>query len=350
MADYYTEESDYEIEERINRAKKKKKRKKRRIRFLVFLIIIIAIAVPSVLYPYNYVKGKTLEAKERIKNLDGTRESFESVSVIRFRQAVKAKSYTEMEDLYSDYAILVDADSCKIIAGKNYDEQFAPASMTKVMSLVVVAENMKDFKQTYTFSPDELQYLIIKMNASMAGYLYNETATAEDLLYGMILPSGADAATALATMTCGSQEEFVDKMNETAKRIGMKNTHFANPTGLSDSDNYSTPEDIARLMQYAMHNELCEKVLTTYTYTTAATNRHPDGITFTSGALSRMEGANPANTKVIAGKTGMTFVARYCLVTMGIKNGRHYIAVNGKAFRSSECDADQKRIYEVYAK
>ena len=97
--------------------------------------------------------------------------------------------------------------------------------------------------------------------ASVAGFLEGETVDVEDLMYGLVLPSGADAAEALAIMVAGSNEEFAKLMNEKCQELGLKYTHFTNPTGLYDEEQYTTPSEMAMIMEYAMKDETRAKYL-----------------------------------------------------------------------------------------
>ena len=136
--------------------------------------------------------------------------------------------------------------------------------MTKVMSLIIAVENIQDLNKTYRFGFEELNNLYIQQ-ASVAGFSVDEEVTANDLLYGLALPSGADAAYGIAQITAGSEEEFVKLMNEKCEEMGLKNTHFCNPSGLHDVNQYTTPAEMAMIMEYAMSNEVCAKVLWKHT-------------------------------------------------------------------------------------
>lgn len=112
-------------------------------------------------------------------------------------------------------------------------------------------------------------------NASVAGFLNGEQVTLRDLMYGLILPSGADCAVALALYTAGSEAAFADMMNEKVAELGLKNTHFMNPTGLHDENQYSTCHEIALILEYALRDDFMRTVLSTYKYTTEKTPRIP---------------------------------------------------------------------------
>ena len=125
--------------------------------------------------------------------------------------------------------------------------------MTKVMSLIVAVENVKDVTKMYQFT-NKLLYPLYNAQASVAGFGTNEIVPVSDLFYGMILPSGADAAAALAEIVAGSEEQFAVLMNKKCEELGLKNTHFVNSTGLYDDEQYTTPSEMAMIMKYAMDN------------------------------------------------------------------------------------------------
>ena len=228
--------------------------------------------------------------------------------------------YAEYKDdkklnIESGYGILIDLDSNRVIASKDGEKKIYPASMTKVMTLIVAYESISDLdKTTYTFDAAMLDELFLA-NASVAGFLANETVTARDLLYGAILPSGGDATNALAELVGGSEEQFADMMNAKVKELGLKNTHFVTASGLHHDDHYSTCHDMAKILEYAISKPEMRKILSTYQYTTSATEQHPEGILLTSTLFSRMAGDEVAGLFVQGGKTGYTLEAKNCLCT-----------------------------------
>lgn len=121
-------------------------------------------------------------------------------------------------------------------------------------------------------------------------------------MYGIALPSGADATTAIAIYLCGSEDEFVKLMNRKVEELGLKNTHFTNASGLYDPNHYSTATDIAMLMSAVMENDTCREILGTYQYTTTATEQHPEGILLESTMYSRMYGNEVTGISIDAGK------------------------------------------------
>ena len=248
--------------------------------------------------------------------------------------AQMAEDYQDLSadaQIASPYAALLDVNNHRIIAGKLADTKIYPASMTKVMTLIVVSENIDKMPKTYTFGFEMLNRLY-REEASVAGFLEGETVDVEDLMYGLVLPSGADAAEALAIMAAGSNEEFAKLMNEKCKELGLKYTHFTNPTGLYDEEQYTTPSEMAMIMEYAMKDETRAKVLGTYQYKTKATAQHPEGIQLTSTMYSRIYGNEAPGVLVKGGKTGFTNEAGSCLVSYAVTNkGNAYVFCTGGA-------------------
>lgn len=235
------------------------------------------------------------------------------------------------ESIDSDYAILIDLSSNTVVAQKDPDATIFPASMTKIMTLIVAYENCKNFDDTFVMTAEITDPLFIA-NASVAGFSVGEAVTIRDLLYGAILPSGGDATDALAIYTAGSIEKFVDMMNKKVLEMGLSNTHFANPSGLHDNDHYSTPHEMAMILQYALKIEGCREILSTYQYTTEKTSYHPEGLLLTSTMFSRMKGDESGVAEVLAGKTGFTNEGLHCLASLArTDDGKEYVLVTAHA-------------------
>ena len=142
-------------------------------------------------------------------------------------------------DTASRHAILLDAQSGQILAQKRADERAAPASLTKMMTILLAIEAEPDLDKQVTL-PEDIFPPLQTEKASMAGFVPGETVTVRDLLYGVMLPSGAECCEALAQLISGSEESFAALMNQKAAELGMKNTHFTNATGLTATEHYSS--------------------------------------------------------------------------------------------------------------
>ncbi|MGI6549121.1 MAG: D-alanyl-D-alanine carboxypeptidase family protein [Syntrophomonadales bacterium] len=233
-------------------------------------------------------------------------------------------------ELYSPYAILVRLRDQQVGFESRSEERISPASLTKIMTAIVAIENIADLHE-----PVILENKIFKdlyaANASLAGFLPGEEVPAIDLLYGTLLPSGADASVGLALKVSGSESEFVKLMNRKAEQLGMKDTHFTNVCGLYDDNHYSTVKDIAVLLEYALHNETFRQVFTSMRHSTASTNRHPGGITLYSTLFVKTETYEFDGGRILGGKTGYTAESGQCLASLAEKNGTEYILVTAGA-------------------
>ena len=231
-----------------------------------------------------------------------------------------------LDGLNSPHAILLRADSGEVLAEKDADSTIYPASMTKMMTALLAIEANPDLDTPVTL-PEEIFPALQAQNASLAGFQAGETATVRDLLYGAMLPSGAECCEALARQVSGSEEAFVALMNRKAGELGMKHTHFANCTGLTSPEHYSSAADLAVLLQAALNNETFRTVFTTGQYTSSITAQHPKGLYMTSTLLSRLDGGEVTGGQILGGMTGYTDAAGLCLASLAVVNGKEYILV-----------------------
>ena len=229
---------------------------------------------------------------------------------------IKAEGVLKDElSISADKAILIDKESGFVLFSKNADTPCGMASTTKIMTAIIILENMTL----------EDKIAITKESVGIEGssiYLTEgEIFSAEDLLLGLLLESGNDAACALAIGMCKSIDKFVELMNDTAKRIGMTNTNFQNPHGLSSNSHYTTARDIAILTAYAMNNETFRKIVSTKKATIKPLNN--DIIRYCNNH-NKLLGSFEGLTGV---KTGYTKADGKCLVTSALKDGIELICV-----------------------
>ena len=252
-------------------------------------------------------------------------------------------------ELYSSSAVLVDVQSGTVLAEKGMDEKIYPASMTKVMTLLVAAENLPDLDATFTMTQAIIDPLYLA-GASMAGYVNGEMVTMRDLLYGAVVPSGAEATEALAQAVAGSEEAFVAMMNEKAAALGLANTHFMNTSGLHDENHYSTVREIALILQAALENETCAEILSAENYRASETEQHPDGLAMTNKFLYRVHHEYALNgAEITAAKTGYTAEAMNCCASAGkTPDGRSVICVTANAWTGDFCIEDHIALYTKY--
>lgn len=251
------------------------------------------------------------------------------------------------EDFDAKYAVILDTETNEIVACREYKTRMFPASLTKVMTLIVAVENIEDLSQTVSITAEMIDPMI-QQQASRAGFVAGETPTLEQVLYGVVLPSGADAALAAAQYVAGSEEAFVEMMNLKAREMGLKSTHFTNVVGLHNELHYSTAEDMALILKYAIENETCRKILSTYQYEIPPTELNPEGLLLTSTVFSRMEGTEMPNVVVKGGKTGYTDEAGQCLESFAEINGKTYIMVLAGGTSKWKTVYDTLTGYSVY--
>ncbi len=258
----------------------------------------------------------------------------------------------------SSHAVLADVTTGEVIASLGADEYIYPASMTKVMTLIVAVENLpyeSSLSDTVTIS-EEVFERMAQEGSSGVGLEPGEKLTVEALLYALMLKSDGVAACELARYVAGSEEAFVDLMNQKAAAMGLTGTHFENPTGLHHEKHKSTVRNIAAIMAYAMDMKLCREILVTKSYNAPAVQANGKAFTYTfyhNLLVTHFESTKPHqpnNLTVIAGKTGFTDESRHCLVTYAqSKDGRAYICVTANAPKPESRIKDYIAIYNTYA-
>ncbi len=234
------------------------------------------------------------------------------------------------DKLNSPDAILIRLKDHTILMQKNSEEKIYPASLTKIMTAIVAIENLPDLKEKIKLANSTFQGLY-EANASMAGFQPGEQVRAIDLLYGVMLPSGAECCIGLADRIAGSEQNFVKIMNKEAADIGMDNTHFKNSTGLHDEDHYTTVKDLAILLSYALQNDTFREIFTSSRHSTQPTNKHPDGITFYSTIFEKLSDPSIKGREILGGKTGYTDEAGLCLASLAKEGKQEYILVTAGA-------------------
>lgn len=253
-------------------------------------------------------------------------------------------------DIESENILVINCDTNKVVASRNATARCYPASTTKIMTILTAVEHITDYDKTFTFSYEITDPLYVQ-EATMAGFKDKEAVNMTDMLYGAILPSGADATVGLALSIAGGEKEFVKLMNQKAQQLGLKNTHFTNSSGLFDKNHYTTAEDMAVIIRAAMENDLCKKILSTYQYTTKKTAQNPDGIELTSTLFSYMYGTEPDGATILGGKTGFVSESGYCIASFGKSDsGAEYVCITLKGVSLWPTIYDQIDLYSRYAK
>ncbi|MDD3347926.1 D-alanyl-D-alanine carboxypeptidase family protein [Oscillibacter sp.] len=352
MDDQYTPAfSDEERQElRAQRAElRRKKLRERRLRRLRQIVPATALALGTVLLLSAWgLRKKPVEAPAPEV----------PVQTMAMLPAEPEKSYAAKatpetvslgDSVDSSYAVLIDQKSGAILAEKDADTVISPASMTKILTLLVAAEHLTDLDDTFTMTIDITDYCYVN-SCSVVGLLVGETVPIRELLYGTILPSGADAALALATYVAGSQEAFVALMNEKLEELGLSDTaHFTNCVGLYDEAHVCTVYDMAMILNAAMDNPLCREVLGARTYATAPTPQHPDGQVLSNWFLRRIEDRFDETFQIVGAKTGYVVQAGSCAASSGQDvSGNLYLCVTGDASSSWRAIYDHTALYQTY--
>lgn len=303
--------------------------KNKKINIKAVVICALAFVLVAVLVLVS-VKPPVL-ADERGANNSVSDVPSEPESVPPFTTFQSENTKAFAYEIKSEYGVLIDSDTGEIIYQKNADAKIYPASLTKILTLLVAVENITDFNDTFQMT-SEIIDPHYKADASMAGFAPEEYVSIRDLLYGAILPSGADATTALGIYVAGSEEAFAQLMNKKIEELGITTAHFCNTSGLHDSNHYCTVKDIAVILKAAIDNQTCREILSTYQYTTAASPQNPEGLLLVSTMFSRMTGEEPEGATILGGKTGFTDEAGNCLATFGKNDaGRNFIMVTVKS-------------------
>lgn len=267
---------------------------------------------------------------------------------------------------YSEYSIVVNMRTGQVLASERADERMYPASMTKVMTLLVAVEHLphESSLQDSIEVTKEIQQAMAEQGSSgvlVSKESVGDVLTVEGMLYAIILASDGVACLEMANYIAGSEQAFVDLMNQKAQELGLTGTHFANPTGLHDDNHYTTCRDMAAIMAYTMQNELCAKIMSTKEYN--APFYWPSGDKMLTYYLKHgylVERVNsyygsgstkPASLTITAAKTGLTDQAKSCLVSYAEgANGEAYICVTGFASKSEQYIDDHVSLYNKYAK
>ena len=266
--------------------------------------------------------------------------------------AVENASTTGLpSDVVSSYGILIDLNNNSILAQQNARTRISPASMTKILTVLVAAEHITpdQLNDTVTITLEYTDYSYGN-DLSAAGFAEGEVVTVRDLFYGTILPSGGDAAIALATYVAGSEEAFVNLMNEKLQMLSLSDsTHFTNVAGMFNEEHYSTVYDMAMIMHAAIDNDICREVLNAHTYTTSQTEQHPEGITISNWFLRRIEDKDCGLT-VECAKTGFVVQSRNCAASFADSpDGRRFICVTADSSSAWRCIYDHVSIYSSFS-
>ncbi len=228
--------------------------------------------------------------------------------------------FAKPEEAYSNNVLVYNLNDNEILYVKNEKDRVPIASLTKVMTTIVALENIKELDEVVKFP--KIPYLY---DYSRIGFKLNEELTYRDLLYSAILPSAADATEALGILISGSTDEFVKLMNDKAKELDMGNTSFSNTYGKDSESNYSTMEDLLKLIKYALKNPDFYKIFTTKSY--ELTN----GKAIKNSVLYYNKESSLDVSPIIGAKTGYTSKAGYCMISIYQKNNMNILIITTNA-------------------
>lgn len=302
--------------------------------FALLIVILAAVFVIFFIFKFNDEKpiGEVRSNESSSENSAVPADVIVDVTESTTEPSPELK-FSEFE-LYSNNVLLTDIKG-NILYEKNSDERFYPASLTKIMTVIVALENLDDLDYSVQI-PGYIYEYIAAEDASTAGFEAYDTVTVEDLLYGAILSSGAECCLTLADMISGTEYDFAALMNDKAEELGMDNTNFTNCTGLHNYDHYSSAEDISVLLRYALENPEFKRIFTRDSYYTE-TQYNPYGIVLNSTMFSFVEdGYYPF--ELLGGKTGYTQEAGLCLASAAEINEKEYILVTAGADGSHMTD------------
>lgn len=350
----YPEQQEYEYEilrqKRIAR-RRMRLRRRRQKRLLTLLVLVVAVGVGIFL-----LSGREKDTPEddAITVSGGPDITTETPPAEQVKQPpaelfATAETKTVSDEVASRYALVIDAATGEIIAQRSSDAKMYPASMTKVLTLLVAVEQLEDLNATWTMT-QEAGNFTFSNGCSVVGYEVDEVVPVEEMLYGCILSSGADACWGLAELTAGGQEAFVELMDDKLAELGLDDTaHFTNCVGLHDDAHYCTVEDMALIMKAAMDNEQCRRILTTRYMETTPNDYHPEGLGLSNWFIRRIEDRDTGAVKVLGAKTGFVNESGFCAVSYAEDSaGRGYICVTADAITDWQAIYDHTALYKTY--
>lgn len=246
-------------------------------------------------------------------------------------------------NITSDYVILYNLNDDEVLYELESDKRTEIASLTKIMTTIVAIENTQDLDQEVVITKDA--FLGVE-DYTVVGFKVGDKVSVRDLLYGTMLPSGADAVNALAYHISGSVDEFVKLMNDKAVKLNLSNTHFDNPIGMDSDNNYSTARDIAELLKYCLKNNIFREIFTARTYKIESINKE---IKSTLISYSRSYGLDVSD--ITGAKSGYTDGAGLCLASIATLDDVDYLLVTMHADVSNRSNAvrDTLEIYDYYS-
>lgn len=350
----------------------------------LLVCLLVAVLTVKTALPSNGGEKKTEAISEENKNTEKNDPGKIIFTPSEVKTLNNAESVQAISGISSSYAVLVEASTGKILAGKDADTRFSPASMTKVMTLLVACENLKegDLTQDVTNTEELHNYVRSGKYKGMSVH-WADVGDGADLieqLYGIGIVSAADCVMLVATYICQkatpaeNEKAFVELMNAEVEKMGLKNTHFDNPVGYESENNYSTASDMAAIMMRALECDLIRTILSTPSRSFSAFGYNSKGDfvpSYNSYFYSTLFNANGKSGRIYAyekahgafklstltfegGKTGTLGTSSYIYSLVSFATtadkSKTYICVTGETTVGSEVMADAKAIYDGYAK
>lgn len=251
--------------------------------------------------------------------------------------------YASEFDITSDNVILYNLNDNEVIYEQNSDERVQIASLTKIMATIVAIENNENLDSEVVITKESLKGI---SEYTKVGFKVGDKVTVRDLLYGTMLPSGADAVLALGIHTSGSVDGFVDLMNEKAVELGLENTSFDNPIGMDGDNNYSTASDMAGILMYALENDTFRDIFTTMEYNISSVNK-----TVKSTLIGYSKSYGLDVSEIDGAKSGFTDGAGLCLASIATIDDVSYLLITLGADTNNRSNAirDSLEIYDYYS-
>lgn len=267
---------------------------------------------------------------KKLRSFIGGLRSVAAVLLILTILASTDSTYAAKPQVTATAAILIDAETGNILYEKNSEKRMYPASTTKIMTALVALEAVKN-EEISLSQPLELSdgaFKTLDIDGSSIALKVGEKMTLEGLLQGLLIASGNDAAVVIAEGISGTVEQFVQRMNDKAKALGLNDTVFKNPHGLHDQEHYTTAKDMATLARVAMQNDTFKSIVECAHIYLPATNMSDKRYFInTNNLVSRMRYPYYFYDKATGIKTGSTDAAGYCLVSSAEDKGKSVIAV-----------------------
>ncbi|QBD76094.1 D-alanyl-D-alanine carboxypeptidase [Ktedonosporobacter rubrisoli] len=240
--------------------------------------------------------------------------------------------------IHGSAAFLIDDNTGRILFDLHSHVHLPTGSTVKMMTAIIAIENMQ-LDQHITVKPVDLRE--VPQGASIAMLQAGDTLSVQDLLYGLLLPSGADAALVIAHTMAGTTEKFVALMNSKAQQLQMLDTHYSDPHGFYSQDNYSTAADLVKLARYAMHNPTFAHIVAQQNYVVAPTvSNHRYIWRNTNELLASYTGATGI-------KTGFTYDAGFCLAFAATRQEHHLIGAELGAGSHAQIFADASKLLNM---